>query len=64
MDSNYNISENCVGCKICGKVCPVKNIEIINNKPVFKHACEQCMACIHLCPFRAINYRDKAQNKK
>jgi ferredoxin/flavodoxin len=64
MDNNYNISENCIGCKICSKVCPVKNIEIINKKPVFKHTCEQCMACIHLCPSEAINYKDKTQNKK
>ncbi|MDR0721445.1 MAG: EFR1 family ferrodoxin [Treponema sp.] len=64
MDTNYNVSENCMGCKICSQVCPVKNIEIIHNKPVFKHTCEQCMACIHLCPSKAINYGNKTQNKK
>jgi ferredoxin len=64
MDNSYNVSENCIGCKICSQVCPVKNIEIINNKPVFKHTCEQCMACIHLCPSKAINYGNKTQNKK
>jgi ferredoxin len=64
MDNNYNISENCIGCGICSRVCSVRNIEIINKKPVFKHTCEQCMACIHLCPSKAINYNAKTQNKK
>jgi ferredoxin len=64
MDSNYHVSGNCIGCNICSQVCPVKNIEIVNNKPVFKHTCEQCMACIHLCPSKAINYGNKTQNKK
>jgi ferredoxin len=64
IDKDYNVSENCNGCGICSKVCPVKNIEIIESRPVFKHTCEQCMACIHLCPSKAINYEDKTQNRR
>jgi ferredoxin len=64
MDNNYHVSGNCIGCNICSQVCPVKNIEIINNKLVFKYTCEQCMACIHFCPSKAINYGNKTQNKK
>jgi ferredoxin len=63
-DENYSINEKCIGCGICKSVCPVNNIEIKENKPAFKHNCEQCMACIQYCPEAAINYKDKTQKKK
>jgi ferredoxin len=64
MDKNFNISTDCKSCGICEKVCPVKNIEIINGQPLFKHNCEQCLACIHHCPSKALNIENKTQNKK
>lgn len=63
-DKEYNISESCIKCGICVSVCPVKNIEIIDEKVMFKHNCERCLACIHWCPQKAINYKDKTQNKQ
>jgi ferredoxin len=60
-DKNYNINNNCIGCKICKEVCPVNNIEMVNNKPEFQHHCEQCMACIQYCPQKAINYKELAE---
>ena len=65
MDKNYNISDQCTGCGICKKVCPVGNIDLGDNrKPYFKHHCEQCVACIQYCPQKAINYKDKTQSRK
>ena len=63
MDKDYVIDENCTGCGICGEVCPVKNIEMINNKPQFNHACENCVACIQFCPQKALNYKNATQNR-
>ena len=63
MDKNYTVNDNCTSCSICKEVCPVKNIEIINKKPQFKHKCEQCMACIQFCPQKAINYQNVTQNR-
>ncbi len=65
MDRHYSVSDACVKCGICEKVCPVHNIGLgASGKPYFKHRCEQCVACIQFCPQRAINYKDKTQSRK
>jgi len=65
MDKNYTVSDDCVKCGICEKVCPVGNIGLNESgRPYFKHHCEQCVACIQFCPKKAINYKDKTQNRK
>jgi ferredoxin/flavodoxin len=50
----YN--EKCNGCGICKKICPVDNIEIIDNKPSWMTPgnCTSCFACINWCPQEAI----------
>lgn len=58
-DYPFTISERCIGCGICEKVCPVKNISLIDGKPTFQHKCAQCMACVAYCPQRAIGYEIK-----
>jgi len=63
-DKKYNVSDACDGCGICAAVCPAGNIELPDGKPGFKHNCEHCIACIHWCPRRAINYKDKTQKRK
>ena len=64
MDKDYNVNNNCNGCGICTQVCPVKNIELINNKPQYKHHCENCVACIQFCPQKAINYKNATENRR
>jgi ferredoxin len=64
MDKDYIVNDNCTGCEICAMVCPVKNIEIKNKRPNFKHTCEQCVACIQYCPQKAINYKNVTQSRR
>jgi len=65
MDKHYSVSDDCIKCGICEKVCPVDNISLDEaGHPHFKHHCEQCVACIQFCPKKAINYKDKTQNRK
>ena len=61
---NFWADSKCTGCGICSKVCPAKNIEIINNKPLWENHCEQCLACLHWCPTEAIQYKNDSLNKK
>ena len=61
-DRWFRADENCNGCEICAKVCPVDNIEMENGKPKWTGRCEQCFACLHWCPQEAVQYvRSKGQ---
>ncbi|MFX0082738.1 MAG: EFR1 family ferrodoxin [Candidatus Hodarchaeota archaeon] len=56
MDEKYYSDENCNGCGICQKICPVDNIKIINEKPEWQHKCQMCTGCLHYCPQKAIQW--------
>jgi ferredoxin len=56
MDKNFWVDDKCDSCGICSKVCPADNIEMISEKPVWLHRCEQCFACIQWCPEKAIQH--------
>ncbi len=63
-DRNYTVDDNCNGCGLCAKKCPVHNITMTMGKPTWNHHCELCMACIQSCPNKAIDYDGKTQNRK
>lgn len=51
----YHVTEECIGCGICTKVCPAGCIELKNEKIIYRtEYCQTCMACIHHCPKKAI----------
>lgn len=59
----FSVKENCNGCTRCKKICPLNNIEFVDEKPKWNDRCTQCMACISSCPLKAIEYRNRTQNK-
>lgn len=63
-DVHFSITENCTQCGICGNICPSKNIQLQQGKPIFLHQCEHCMACVHACPTHSINWKDTTQTKE
>lgn len=62
-DKSIVVTDRCTGCGTCARVCPVQNIEIIDQKPVWKHQCEMCLACDEWCPQRAIRHWCKTEGK-
>ncbi len=59
LDKSFHIDDNCTSCGICEKVCPVKNIVLTDGIPQWKHKCQQCLACINLCPEKVIQFGEK-----
>lgn len=55
-DAGFVISDLCVGCGLCSRVCPTRNITMEHGKPVFHHQCASCMACVCYCPRKAIGF--------
>ncbi len=55
MDSlGFSSDEKCNSCGTCASICPVKNIELKDVKPLWGKDCVNCFACIHWCPQEAI----------
>jgi ferredoxin len=62
MDKSFWVDEKCNACHICAQICPCGNIEMKIDRPVWRHHCEQCLACIQWCPREAIQFGKKTPN--
>jgi ferredoxin/flavodoxin len=56
-------NEKCVGCNKCADICPLNNITLKDEKPVWDNNCTHCMACICSCPAAAIEYGKNSINR-
>lgn len=57
------VSESCIGCGICEKVCPSSSIHVVNGKAVHTPGhCQTCLACVHACPQKAIGLTISEKN--
>lgn len=59
----YRITEKCVGCEICTKVCPKNCFTVTDQTSTWNSTgCISCMACVHACPTKAIQLNMPEKN--
>ncbi len=59
----FYVTEKCVACGKCVRLCPLNNIQLLEGKPEWGGECTHCMACICGCPEEAIEYKNKSKGK-
>lgn len=59
----FTVSDACVGCGRCEKLCPTNAVTLRDGRPVWGKGCTHCMACICYCPAAAIEYGKKSLGK-
>ncbi len=60
---HLHAGDDCIGCGLCARECPVSAIEMQADRPVWvKKQCAMCLHCLHSCPKFAIGYDNATQN--
>ena len=52
--------EKCIGCGLCEKLCPMKNIQQKGSAAVSGDRCTMCYRCVNQCPRQAITLLGKS----
>ncbi len=60
----FKVTSKCTGCRKCVSLCPLGNIGLDGEKPLWGNDCTHCMACISYCPTQAIEYGKRTVGKK
>ena len=55
---HYIVTDACIRCGICAKVCPANNITVTDQVRFSDH-CEDCYACLHACPKNALHMKNE-----
>lgn len=64
MDRNYRVDERCTRCRLCVRVCPVRNIAMSDRGPEWRGGCQMCLACLQWCPAEAIQFGGKTRKRR
>lgn len=63
--SGFQVTDKCIRCGKCARLCPLNRISIVDSRPVWTgKSCAHCMSCIQNCPVEAIEYGQITQKKK
>ena len=60
----FSVTNDCVKCGKCIKICPAQNISFSDETIVFADRCVACLGCYHRCPSKAIVYLKKKKKDR
>ena len=60
----FAVSDKCIACEQCVRLCPRKNIRIENGRACFGTDCAQCLGCLQYCPQKAISIGKITDNRE
>ena len=63
-DRKFRVKDDCIGCSACAKLCPMTNIRMRDDRPVWLGNCTQCQSCIAVCPVDAIEFGLRTRGKR
>jgi ferredoxin len=46
----FKVSDKCIKCGLCVKICLSKNVKMDNREIKFNENCKACLVCYHRCP--------------
>lgn len=61
---DFSITDACILCQKCVKLCPTSNITVSDGKIVFGDNCVACIGCYQRCPQKAIRYKNKKKTDR
>ena len=61
---SFSVSDSCVSCGQCEKICPRGNIKLVDGKPSFGSNCLGCLSCLQYCPTKAISIGKASENRE
>lgn len=56
-------AEHCTSCGLCARQCPVGNIRMVNEFPVYDMRCIYCLRCFNYCPELAVCYMNSKNRR-
>ena len=59
----WHYTASCIGCGKCAKICPLLNVTMQNEHPVWGTRCCSCLGCYHVCPVHAVEYGKETVKK-
>lgn len=60
----FEVTDACVGCGQCEKLCPKGNIKLVGGKPQLGTNCIGCLSCLQYCPKEAIVLTKKSVKRE